>query len=88
MKKIINVYSAKTNSVIFAAKDYRVAVQILFGNKWISTKEEIVIENEYTTLEKYFGEDVCDMMIYCWDIDNFNEFWECDFWMEEVEYFD
>ena len=88
MKKIINVYSNKNDSVIFAAKDYSVAVQNLFGNRWISIKEEIIIENEYTTLEEYFGEDVCDMMVSCWDIDNFNEFWKGDFWMKEVEYFD
>lgn len=88
MKKIVNVYSNKTDDVIFAAEDYSIAVQVLFGNVWISTKEEIVIDDEYTTLEDYFGEDVCDMMAFCWDIDNFNTFWEGDFWMEEVEYFD
>ena len=88
MKKIVNVYSNRTDGVIFAAEDYSIAVQVLFGNVWISTKEEIVIDDEYTTLEDYFGEDVCDMMAFCWDIDNFNEFWEGDFWMEEVEYFD
>lgn len=88
MEKIVNVYSGKTNNIIFAAKDYTIAVQTLFGNRWISTKEEILIEDKYTTLEEYFGEDVCDMMAFSWDIDNFNEFWEGDFWMEEVEYYD
>ena len=88
MKKIINVYNDRTNDVLFAAKDYRTAVQTLFGDKWISTKEEIVIDNEYTTLIDYFGEDVCDMMSDNWDIDDFNEFWARDFWMEEVDYID
>ena len=88
MKKIINVYSDRTNDVLFAAKDYRTAVQTLFGDKWISTKEEIQIDNEWSTLEEYFGEEVCDMMSDDWDIDDFNEFWESDFWMEEVDYID
>ena len=88
MKKIINVYNDRTNDVLFAAKDYRTAVQTLFGDRWISTKEEIVIDNEYTTLENYFGEEVCDMMSDDWDIDDFNEFWARDFWMEEVDYID
>ena len=88
MKKIINVYSDRTNDVLFAAKDYRTAVQTLFGNKWISTKEEIQIDNEWTTLEDYFGEEVCDMMSDNWDIDDFNTFWARDFWMEEVDYID
>lgn len=87
MKKIVNVYKI-VDGILFAAEDYSVAVQTLFGNRWISTKEEIVIDNEYTTLEEYFGEDVCDMMAFSWDIDDFNTFWEGDFWMEEVEYFD
>ena len=88
MKKIINVYNDRTNDVLFAAKDYRTAVQTLFGDKWISTKEEIQIDNEWTTLEDYFGEEVCDMMSDDWDIDDFNEFWARDFWMEEVDYID
>ena len=88
MKKIINVYHDRVNHVLFAAKDYRTAVQTLFGDKWISTKEEIVIDNEYTTLENYFGEEVCDMMSDDWDIDDFNTFWANDFWMEEVDYID
>ena len=88
MKKIINVYSDRTNDVLFAAKDYRTAVQTLFGDKWISTKEEIQIDNEWTTLEEYFGEEVCDMMSDDWDIDDFNTFWARDFWMEEVNYID
>ena len=88
MKKIINVYSDRTNDVLFAAKDYRTAIQTLFGDKWISTKEEIQIDNEYTTLENYFGEEVCDMMSDNWDIDDFNTFWANDFWMEEADYID
>ena len=88
MKKIINVYSDRTNDVLFAAKDYRTAVQTLFGDKWISTKEEIVIDDKYMTLEEYFGEEVCDMMSDDWDIDDFNTFWANDFWMEEVDYID
>ena len=46
------------------------------------------IDDKYTTLEEYFGEEVCDMMSDNWDIDDFNEFWEPNFWMEEVDYID
>lgn len=89
MKKIINVYSDRTNDVLFAAKDYRTAVQTLFGDRWISIKEEIVIDNEWTTLEDYYyPKDPADLMADDWNIDNFNSFWANDFWMEEVDYID
>lgn len=87
MQKIINVYIDKTGDV-FAAKDYETAVKICFNKNWISINDEILIDNEYTTLKNYFGEEVYDIMSKTWEIDDFNEFWEGDLLMDEVEYFD
>ena len=72
-------------STLLAAKDYHTAVAHLFGDRYISEKEEIYIDNEWTTLEEYFGEDVVDMMTNIWDIDDFNEFWSGDFVLYPME---
>ena len=38
-----------------------------------------------TTLEEYFGEDCVDMMVEEWDMIDFNEFWNGDFCIAEIE---
>ena len=73
------------NSIICVAESYKAAVKHLFGFHWISPKDEILIENQMTTLEEYFGEECVDMMAEEWDMTDFNEFWNSDFWIIEME---
>ena len=73
------------NSIICVAESYKAAVKHLFGFHWISPKDEILIENQMTTLEEYFGEECVDMMAEEWDMTDFNEFWNSDFWITEME---
>lgn len=73
------------NEIICIAESYKVAVDYLFGFHWISPKDELVIDNEVTTLEEYFGEECVDMMAEEWDMTDFNEFWNGDFWITEME---
>ena len=73
------------NSIICIAESYKAAVKHLFDFHWISPKDEILIENQMTTLEEYFGVECVDMMVEEWDMTDFNEFWNSDFWIEEME---
>lgn len=73
------------NAIICIAESYKAAVKHLFDFHWISPKDEILIENQMTTLEEYFGEECIDMMAEEWDMTDFNEFWNGDFRIEEME---
>ncbi len=73
------------NSIICIAESYKAAVKHLFDFHWISPKDEILIENQMTTLEEYFGEECVDMMTEEWDMTDFNEFWNGDFRIEKME---
>ncbi len=73
------------NAIICVAESYKAAVKHLFDFHWISPKDELVIEDEYTTLEEYFGEECIDMMVEEWDMTDFNEFWNGDFCIAEME---
>lgn len=86
MNKIYIASNADIN-IICIADSYKAAVTYLFGMNFINIKDEIMINNEYTTLERFYGEDVIDMMTYTWDIDDFNEFWNGDYWITEYEVF-
>ena len=73
------------NSIICIAESYKAAVKHIFDFHWINPKDEILIENQMTTLEEFFGEDCVDMMVEEWDMTDFNEFWYNDFWITEME---
>ena len=83
----MKVYIASTPDVkiICIAESYKAAVKYLFDRHWISPKDELVIESQMTTLEEYFGEECVDMMAEEWDMTDFNEFWNSDFWITEME---
>ena len=83
----MKVYIASSADVpiICVAKTYKAAVNYLFNHHWISPKDKIMIDNEMTTLEEYFGEDCVDMMAVAWDEDMFNEFWDSMFWIHTYE---
>lgn len=81
----VYIASSADIDIICVAKTYKAAVDYLFGNCWINPKDEIMIDDEMTTLEEYFGEDCVDMMAETWDEDMFNEFWDADFWIHTYE---
>ena len=82
--KVYIAFNPNTN-IICAAESYKAAVKHLFNFHWINPKEEILIEDQTTTLEEFFGEECVDMMVEEWDMTDFNEFWNGDFWIEEME---
>lgn len=81
----VYVASSPNVPIICVAKTYKAAVDYLFGNCWINPKDEIMIDDEMTTLEEYFGEECVDMMAETWDEDMWNEFWDADFWIHTYE---
>ena len=82
--KVIAVYDSD-GCLLYVAKNYKTAVGILFNNYYISETDELMIDGEWTTLKDYFGGDIFDIMTNTWDIDDFNEFWNGDFKMEEYK---
>ena len=83
----MKVYIASSSEIeiICVAETYKAAVKHLFDFHWINPKEELLIEDEMTTLEEFFGEGCIDMMVEEWDMTDFNEFWYGDFWITEME---
>ena len=82
--KVYVAFNPNTD-IICVAESYKAAVKHLFDFHWISPKDGMRIDNKYTTLEEYFGEECIDMMVEEWDMTDFNEFWNGDFWIEEME---
>lgn len=81
----VYVASSPNVPIICVAKTYKAAVNHLFRFNWINVKDELMIDDEMTTLEKYFGKDCVGMMAVAWDEDMFNEFWDADFWIHTYE---
>ena len=82
--KVIAVYDSD-GCLLFLAKDYKTAVDNLFGQQYIRETDEIMIDGHWTTIRDYFGEDGLDIMASVWDKDDFNEFWQGDFEIKEYE---
>ena len=81
----VYIASSPDIPIICVANSYKAAVNYLFGNCWINPKDEIMIDNEMTSLEEYFGEDCVDMIAEKWDEDTWNEFWDASFWITSYE---
>lgn len=81
----VYIASSADIDIICVAKTYKAAVNCLFDNYWINPKDEIMIDDEMTSLEEFYGEDCVDMMVENWDEDMFNEFWDADFWISTYE---
>lgn len=81
----VYIASCTDIDIICVAKTYKAAVHCLFDNEWISQKDEIMIDDEMTSLEEFYGEDCVDMMVEKWDEDMFNEFWDTNFWIHTYE---
>lgn len=81
----VYIASSPDIAIICIAKTYKAAVNYLFDRHWINPKDEIMIDDEMTSLEEFYGEDCVDMMVENWDEDMFNEFWDADFWISTYE---
>ena len=81
----VYIASCADIDIICVAKTYKAAVDHLFKFHWINPKDEIMIDDEITSLEKFYGEDCAGMMAEKWDEDMFNEFWCSDFWIHTYE---
>ena len=81
----VYIASCADIDIICVAKTYKAAVNCLFDNDWINPKDEIMIDDEMTSLEEFYGEDCVDMMAEKWDEDMFNEFWCGGFWIHTYE---
>ena len=82
--KVYIAYNSEINDICIA-ESYKAAVNHLFAFHWINPKDEIRIDGQMTTLEEYFGKDCVDMITNEWDIEDFNEFWDGDYWISERE---
>ena len=81
----VYIASSADIDIICVAKTYKAAVEHLFKFHWINLEDELMIDNEMTTLKEYFGEECAGMMAVAWDEDMFNEFWDADFWIRTYE---
>lgn len=81
----VYIASSPDIDIICVAKTYKAVVDHLFRFHWINPKDEIMIDDEMTSLEKFYGKDCADMMAEKWDENMFNEFWCNDFWIHTYE---
>lgn len=78
------------HGLIGIAKDYKYAINFLINEGWLDDYTEVFVgENEegmgeYQRLIEVFGEGWVDKMLN-WDIENFNEYWNGSFRLEETE---
>lgn len=78
------------HGLICLAKDYESALEFLVNNNWIEDSIEVFVgENEegmgeYQRVIEVFGEDWVDMMRDHWNINDFNEYWDGSFYLEEA----
>lgn len=81
----VYIASCADIDIICVAKTYKAAVNCLFDNYWINSKDEIMIDDEMTSLEEFYGKDCANMMAKTWDEDMWNEFWDSMFWIHSYE---
>lgn len=85
--KVIKV-NEDNHGLICIAKDYKSALQFLANNSWIEDSTEVwngpYANPEWCRLDEAMGEDWFDKMIN-WGIENFNEYWDGSFYLEEAE---
>ena len=72
---------------IGVAYNYYKAVEWLINNNWIDDYTEVWDDYKtyFGSLKEQLGEDWADEMLYWWDIDKFNEFWDGSFQLTLVE---
>lgn len=83
--KVICIF-ADDSEFIGIASDVKSAVDFLVNNYWLRDSTEIWDDrtNEYNRIDEAMGEDWADDMAE-WSIQEFNEFWEDNFTLKEVD---
>ena len=77
------------HGLLTVAKDYKSAIKFLIDNKWIRESTECWNEDgTYSRLDELLGEDVIDKMTEEWNIDDFNDFWEGTYLLNEIEVYE
>lgn len=85
--KIILV-NEECHGLIGVAKDYSAAVRFLIDKDWLNDYTEIwVRDGDYRRLIDVLGEDWADKMTN-WGLDNFNDFWDGSFCLEEEDLYE
>ena len=86
--KIILV-NEECHGLIGVAKDYRAAIRFLIDKDWLNDFTEIWVRDyEYERLSEKLGEDWVDTMTENWNINDFNDFWEGSFYLEEEDLYE
>lgn len=84
---VIKVFE-DNHGLICLAKDYKSALDFLVNNNWIEDSSEVwngpYASPEWCRLDEAMGEDWFDKMAN-WGIENFNEYWDGSFCLEETE---
>lgn len=77
-----------SHGFIGLAKDYKSALDLLINTHWLEDNTEVWDErtNGWVKLKDAQGEDWFDDMCR-WSINEFNEYWDSSFYLEEVEVF-
>ena len=79
--------SEDNHGQIGVALNYYNAVEWLIDNNWITYCTEVFdeIEGKWIPLIDRLGDNWASEMLYEWDIDKFNTFWNCYFRLTLVE---
>ena len=86
--KIILI-NEECHGFIGVAKDYNAALRFLIDKGWLADYTEIYVgDYDYKRLVEVLGEDWADTMTEHWDINNFNDFWEGSFYLEEEDLYE
>ena len=73
------------HGLLTIAKDYQSAVKFLFNQRWITERTEVWNgRNSWVQLIDEFLGDPLGVMLVEWDINDFNEYWDNSFYLEEM----
>lgn len=88
--KVIQI-SEDNHGLIGIAKDYKSALIFLYNNGWLKGSTEVWIgvhvSPEWGRLDEILGKNWFEKMLR-WDVDNFNDFWDGSFVLNEVEVYE
>ena len=88
--KVIQI-SEDNHGFIGIAKDYKSALIFLYNNGWLAGSTEVCIgvyaNPEWSRLDEALGKNWFEKMLR-WDIENFNDYWDGSFVLNEVEIYE
>lgn len=85
MKKVILI-NEENHGLIGVANNYYNAVKWLIEDGWLISFSEIWVEDDrWERIVNIFGENWEDLMLNEWDLDKFNELFQCSFSLDLVD---